>query len=256
MFGSVSGGYMERLQTIWDVGKNSKILLTISMMCADLMRLGEEIYSLEEGGADLLHFDIVDGHFAPNMHLGIDIIRAARRVSKLPFDAHLMVINPESLLERLADAGVQLVVVHPEGCEDILQVIDRIHSYGMRAGVALSPNDPPSLLDEVKPLIDLVLIMTIKPGLGGQPLIPAMIPKIGQVRRQLGSDRDRIIIGVDGRVSRETGPRMVQQGARFLVCGSSSIFGSSMDTKDAVLAFRRDLEAGIDALLPTLKGSA
>jgi ribulose-phosphate 3-epimerase len=221
------------------------LLLAPSVMCADLMRLGEEIRMLEEGGADLLHFDVVDGHFAPNLHLGIDLIRAARRASILPFDAHLMFVEPEPVLGRFADAGVQLVSVHPEACKDVQRVIRRIREHGMRAGIALSPDVPPSVLDNVKTQIDLVVVMMIVPGLGGQRLIPEMIPKIGRVRRQLGSEAERVLIAVDGQVSRETGPAMVRYGARVLICGTSSVFGHRSSTRDALCAFRRDLETSL-----------
>ncbi|MBI2939121.1 MAG: ribulose-phosphate 3-epimerase [Chloroflexi bacterium] len=239
----------------WPRDGARRVLLAPSIICADWLQIGAEIRLLEEGGADLLHFDVIDGHFAPNLTLGPDLVRAARRISGLPFEAHLMVVEPEPLLGRFAEAGVQLITVHPEVCRDVVQVIRQIRRHGMRAGVALSPTTSPAVLDHILDQIDLVTVMTIVPGLGGQLLIPQMIPKIGDVRRHLGAHAERVLIAVDGQVSRECGPEMVRRGARVLICGTASVFGQGANVRDSLRAFRCDLETrlGVESDEPSTR---
>ena len=216
-------------------------LLAPSVMCADWLRMGAEVRMMERGGADLLHFDVVDGHFAPNFIVGLDLIRALRSVTELPFEVHMMGREPDGVLEQFAAAGVQLVIVHPEACSDPAATILKIRELGMRAGLALSPEIPADAAASHRHLIDLVLVMTIVPGVGGQSLIPEMIPKIGAVHRALAEDATRVLIEVDGQVSRTVAPGMVRQGARVLVCGTSSIFGRAGGTRAELQGFRADL---------------
>jgi ribulose-phosphate 3-epimerase len=156
-----------------------------------------------------------------------------------------MVVEPEPLLERFARAGIQILTFHPEVCEAPHRVIRRICELGMRAGIGLSPQAFPSLLNEFKRDIDLVIVMTIVPGLGGQRLIPEMIPRIAEVRDMLASEGERVLIAVDGQVSREVAPGMVRNGARILICGTASVFGHDPDAGVALESFRRDLQASL-----------
>lgn len=229
----------------WDAARaragRAAPLLAPSVMCADWLHMGDEIRRMERGGADVLHFDIVDGHFAPNFIIGLDLIRAARRASGLPFEAHLMVCEPGPLLERFSEAGVQLTCIHAEACADPLAVVQRIRALGMRAGVALSPDVPADSLRPMLGLVDEVLVMTIVPGVGGQSLIPETLPRVGEVRSLLGAQAESVLIAVDGQVSRQTAPGLVRQGARLLVCGRSSVFGHAGDAEHGLRAFRADL---------------
>lgn len=214
------------------------ILIAPSILSADFARLGEEIASLEEAGADWVHVDVMDGHFVPNLTIGPPVVAALRKVTELPLDVHLMIEKPERYLEAFADAGATTLTVHQEACVHLHRTVDRIRELGMRPGVALNPMTPVSALEEVLPYIDLVLIMTVNPGFGGQSYIPTSGAKVARVRREL---EQRHLWGVDlevdGGISAETAGEVVAAGANVLVAGAA-VFKGAGSISDNLAAIR------------------
>ncbi|KIL35239.1 ribulose-phosphate 3-epimerase [Cohnella kolymensis] len=213
------------------------IKIAPSILASDFARLGEEIRDIDSAGADWIHIDIMDGHFVPNLTFGPPIVSMIRPVSKLCFDVHLMVESPETLFPALADAGADRLTVHPEACVHLHRTLMQIRELGMRAGVALNPHTPLSVLEYILDEIDLVLIMTINPGFGGQSFLPAMLPKLRQLREMLEKNgRNDIHIEVDGGINVETASLVIEAGADALVAGTY-IFGQN-DRAAAIASLR------------------
>jgi ribulose-phosphate 3-epimerase len=213
-------------------------IIAPSILSADFARLGDEIRDVERGGADWIHIDIMDGQFVPNLTFGPPVVAAIRPVSKLPFDVHLMIHTPERLLADFAAAGADRLTVHAETCPHLHRTVHAIRDLGLKAGVALNPHTPLAVLDHILEDIDLVLIMTVNPGFGGQTFIPAMEGKIRTLRETL--DRRGLTdvrLEVDGGINAETAGVVVRAGADVLVAGNS-IFGQS-DRAAAIRALRQ-----------------
>ena len=212
------------------------IKIAPSILSADFSRLGEEVRRAEEAGADIIHLDIMDGHFVPNLTFGPIIVKAIRSHTKLPFYVHLMVEKPEDYIERVVEAGGDLVIVHVEACTHLQRVLSMIRDLGARSGVALNPATPLTTIEYVLDDLDLILIMSVNPGFGGQDFIPSVLPKIKRARRRIMKKGLEIEIAVDGGVNVETAPKIVEAGADVLVAGTA-VFGKP-DLKKAIQELR------------------
>jgi ribulose-phosphate 3-epimerase len=203
----------------------SEILIAPSILSADFLKLGEEILEAAAAGADLLHLEMMDGHFVPNLTFGPPVIEGIRKITDVPLEAHLMVAHPEIYLEDLSRSGVHRVIVHWESSTHLHYVLGRIQSLGMKAGLALSPATPVSLVEDVLDMIDLVLVMTVNPGFGGQAFIPHSLSKISRMRALLDcSSYSHVRLEVDGGIKPSNIGKVVEKGADTIVMGSA-IFG-------------------------------
>jgi ribulose-phosphate 3-epimerase len=207
-----------------------------SILSADLGRLAAEIADVEAGGADWIHVDVMDGRFVPNITLGPIIVAAARKATRLPLDVHLMIVEPERYVEAFAEAGADVISVHVEASTHLQRTLARIRALGKRAGVVLNPHTPENAIEYVLGDLDLILLMTVNPGFGGQSFLPAVLPKVEALRKRIDRERLDIDLEVDGGVSKETARRVVDAGARVLVAGNA-VFGKP-DRKAAIAEIR------------------
>jgi ribulose-phosphate 3-epimerase len=214
-----------------------------SILSADLGRLAEEIRDAEAGGADWIHVDVMDGRFVPNITLGPVVVEGARRATSLPLDVHLMIVEPERYVEAFAKAGADVISVHVEACTHLQRTLSEIRRMGKRAGAVLNPHTPEDVLRYVLDDLDLVLLMTVNPGFGGQSFLPAVLPKIAAVRKMIDASGRAIDLEVDGGVTRENARRVVEAGARVLIAGSA-VFGQK-DRRAATLAIREQALLGL-----------
>jgi ribulose-phosphate 3-epimerase len=204
-----------------------------SILSADFSELGSEIKEVDAGGADYIHIDVMDGHFVPNITIGPLIVKAVRPHTNLPLDVHLMIENPELYIHEFAEAGADIISVHAEACPHLHRTIQLIKKEGIKAGVVINPGTPVSMIEHVIQDVDLVLLMTVNPGFGGQTFIESVLPKIEYVRRLAGPDKD---VEVDGGVNAETAALCIEAGANVLVAGSA-VFGKE-DRAEAVAQIR------------------
>ena len=207
-----------------------------SILSADFSKLGEEIKDVERGGADWIHIDVMDGHFVPNITIGPLIVEAIHPITKLTLDVHLMIDNPDQYIEAFAKAGADYITVHAEACTHLHRTIQLIKSFGVKAGVVLNPATPASVLEYVLEELDMVLLMTVNPGFGGQAFIPSVLDKIEQVRSMIDEKGLAVEIEIDGGVNPETARQCVERGATVLVAGSA-IYNKA-DRKQAIADIR------------------
>ena len=208
-----------------------------SVLAADFARLGDQIAEADEGGADYIHLDVMDGHFVPNLTFGVPIIAAVRGSTEALFDVHMMVDSPEDYIDELAAAGADIITVHVEAVDQLHQVIKQIKDSGALAGLALSPATPVTTLQHILPELDLVLIMSVNPGFGGQSFIPNTIGKIAQVRSMLDDNGLTTKLEVDGGIGPNNAEDVVKAGARVLVAGSA-VYSSADGVASAITAIR------------------
>ncbi|NDJ62992.1 MAG: ribulose-phosphate 3-epimerase [Chloroflexi bacterium] len=192
-----------------------------SILAADFTRLGEQIQAVEAAGADMIHVDVMDGRFVPNLTMGPLVVEAARRVTQMPLDVHLMMVEPDHLLPAFAEAGSSRISVHLEACPNLHRTLAAIRDLGCGAGLAINPHTPASLVSEVLHLLDVVLVMTVNPGFGGQRFLPETLAKIGQLRAMITASGREIDIAVDGGINVETAADVLHAGANVLVVGSA-----------------------------------
>ena len=205
------------------------IKISPSILSADFSILGDEIKSLEKAGADLIHVDVMDGHFVPNITMGPPIIKMVRKCTKLPFDVHLMISPVEKYIKAFADAGSDIITIHPEATDNLKRAVSTIKSLGKKAGVSLNPKTPISALMDVINEIDLILIMSVNPGFAGQSFMSEVLPKVSELRKMINDKKLKIDIEIDGGINFETAPLAVKAGANILVSGTTIFSGSLKD---------------------------
>ena len=215
---------------------NDRIRIAPSILASDFSRLGDEIRAAEAAGADSIHVDVMDGRFVPNITIGPMVVAAVRKVTKLPLDVHLMIVEPERYVDAFAEAGADLLTVHAEATPHLHRLVQHIRSLGKRAGVALNPHTSLQPLDVILPDLSLVLVMSVNPGFGGQQFIEAVVPKIRALRDEITRRRLNVDIEVDGGITPETARIVVDAGANVLVAGSS-VF-KAPDYRQAIAALR------------------
>jgi ribulose-phosphate 3-epimerase len=223
------------------------VLIAPSILSADFSALGDAIAAVERGGADLIHVDVMDGHFVPNITIGPPVVKSIRRVASVPLDVHLMIEEPDRYLDAFAEAGAAMISVHVEVLPHLHRTVHAIRGLGVKAGVVLNPSTPVSALDEIAGDVDYVLVMSVNPGFGGQKFIEHSESKVRRVRALLDAARNSCLVEIDGGIDRQTVGRAVGAGARMIVAGSA-IFA----TPDPERATRELKHAALAALETTV----
>jgi len=214
-----------------------KIKLAPSILSADFARLGEQVAEATKAGADYIHIDVMDGHFVPNITIGAPVVASLRSWTHLPLDVHLMIEHPERYISHFADSGADIITVHAEACPHLHRTIQVIKELGVKAGVALNPASSLSMVDEIMPQVDLILIMSVNPGFGGQAFIPETLEKINRLRRMLDSRKVDAELEVDGGITINNASSIVKAGARVLVVGTS-VFNAKEGMSQALQKIR------------------
>jgi ribulose-phosphate 3-epimerase len=217
-----------------------RIKLAPSILSADFSRLGEQVAEVTKAGADYIHVDVMDGHFVPNITIGAPVVASLRSWTDLPLDVHLMIEQPEAHISQFAEAGADIITVHVEAATHLHRLVEQIKDLGVRVGVSLNPATPISSLDEVLPLLDLVLVMTVNPGFGGQAFIGSMMGKIARLRKVLDDRQAGVELEVDGGITASIAPKVVEAGAEVLVAGAA-IFGSKQGAGKALREMKKAL---------------
>ncbi len=202
-----------------------RVKIAPSILASDFARLGEEVRAIEEAGADYVHVDVMDGHFVPNITIGPQVVAALRPHSSLPFDVHLMISPVDPYVASFAEAGADIITVHPEAGPHLHRTLQLIKSLGKRAGVSLNPATPVSAVEPVLEMLDLVLVMSVNPGFGGQAFIPSALEKIAALRRSIDALGKTIDLEVDGGINMKTAPQAIAAGADVLVAGTATFKG-------------------------------
>jgi len=215
-----------------------------SILAADFARLGEEVRAVADAGADWIHIDIMDGHFVPNLTIGPGVVKALRPHCELPFDVHLMISPVDYMLEPFAEAGADVISLHPEAGPHLHRSLQTIRGLGKKAGVVLNPATPVSAVDEVMDMVDLILVMSVNPGFGGQAFIESQLDKIASLRARIDAHVEAggqpIDLEVDGGIDQETAPRAIAAGANVLVAGTATFRGGPDAYADNIAAMRGD----------------
>ncbi len=200
---------------------DDRILMAPSILSADFTALGDAVREVQEGGADFIHVDVMDGHFVPNMTIGPPVVKALKRIATIPLDVHLMIDNADWTVQWYLEAGADLVTVHAEACDHLHRVLQSIRAHGAKAGVSLNPGTPVSAIEDVLSIVDLVLIMSVNPGFGGQSFIEGSIDRVREVASLSAEQGVSPLIEVDGGIDARTAPLVAAAGARVLVAGSA-----------------------------------
>jgi ribulose-phosphate 3-epimerase len=214
-----------------------KIQIAPSLLAADFTRLGEQVRECEEGGASLIHIDVMDGRFVPNITMGGLVVEAIRRVTTLPLDVHLMIVEPERYIKMFADAGANMISVHLEASPHLHRTLQLIRDTGCKVGVAVNPHTTAESLRDVMDMMDYVNVMTVNPGFGGQTFLSSMIPKIARILAMAHDIQRQIDIEVDGGINEETALAAVESGANILITGAA-VFGHKHGVKGGIQAIR------------------
>jgi ribulose-phosphate 3-epimerase len=215
-----------------------------SILSADFGKLAEEVAAVERAGADWVHVDVMDGRFVPNITIGPVVVRAVRKATRLPIDVHLMIVEPERYVDEFAEAGADIISVHVEPSYHLARTLQQIRSLGKKAGVVLNPHTPPDAVSYVLENVDLVLVMSVNPGFGGQAFMPEVLPKLRAIRKMIDARGLPVVLEVDGGVAPGSARRVVEAGARVLVAGSA-VYGHA-DYAAAIAALRTDAMAGFE----------
>jgi ribulose-phosphate 3-epimerase len=222
------------------VGSSYKVKLAPSILSADFSRLGEQVAETTKAGADYIHIDVMDGRFVPQITIGAPVVAAIRPWTNLPLDVHLMIEAPESQISQFIDAGADIITVHIEACPHIHRAVQTIREARVKAGVAINPDTSIDTVMDVLPSLDLVLLLTVNPGFGGQTFIEAVLDKVAQLRAELDRKNLNTELEVDGGINAEVAPRVVRAGARVLAAGSA-VFNSEQTISEALGKIRASL---------------
>jgi len=213
-------------------------IISPSILSADFARLGEEVRAIDEAGADWIHIDVMDGHFVPNLTIGPGVVKALRSHTKKPFDVHLMISPVDHFLDAFAEAGADIITVHPEAGPHLHRTIQRVKGLGRKAGVSLNPGTPAKMLDYVLEDLDLVLVMSVNPGFGGQKFITGQLKKIEAIANRVAKEKLDIVLEVDGGIDPETAKLAIDAGATALVAGTAAFRGGPSSYADNIRALR------------------
>ena len=217
---------------------SSLIKISPSILSADFSRLGEEIIALEKAGADYIHIDVMDGHFVPNITIGPEVIKRLRPITKLPFDVHLMISPVDNFVKDFADAGADIITFHPEATENLFKTIELIKSFGKKVGLSLKPESPISLIELCLEQIDLILIMSVNPGFGGQKFMPEVLKKMKILKKIVDEKKLNVDIEIDGGINFKNSKQAKEYGANILVSGSTIFKENDGDLKKNIQLLR------------------
>jgi ribulose-phosphate 3-epimerase len=217
---------------------SSLIKISPSILSADFSKLGDEILALEKAGADYIHIDVMDGHFVPNITIGPEVIKRLRSITKIPFDVHLMISPVNNFIKDFAEAGADIITFHPEATKNLLETITLVKSFGKKVGVSLKPESPVGLIESCLEQIDLVLIMSVNPGFGGQKFMPEVLDKIKVLKKIINNNNLNVDIEVDGGINFNNSKEVKNYGANILVSGSTIFKENNGDLKKNIQLLR------------------